>query len=560
MKWKIIWLNISTVFIAILLVTLGFFSLINIREINTVQDVLRSYNNFLINYDNINQIKTEKLLFNNTEIRITLVNKNGEVIFDSIKGELDNHKTRYEISKAFEKGEFETVRSSDTQNSQVVYVATKINDEYVLRSSLKIKDINIFYGEYLWYYLIVVCVVIILTITLSMKLVRSILYPISQLEEMTSKIAKGDFSKRVKIINNNEIGGLAKTFNSMADRLEERIEDSQDKKGKLECILESMDSGVVAIDDKGEIILINPYAKNIFNIKNDVIGKNIKNFISDNRIIDFMLNIPVLNNIEIATTLDTEKVLKLKKAPIIQTESYPIGTVIVLSDITDVRKLEMMRSQFVANVSHELKTPLTSIKGFAETLKYVKDEEKKEKFLNIIEKEADRLTGLINDILLLSKVENATSMINEEFSVSEIIEQAISIVEVLAKEKNIQIHKKLEYNKNIRGDKNKFYQVVLNLLENAVKYSDKDSLVKISTSNEENSLILKIEDNGKGIAKEELPRIFERFYRVDKARGSTGISGTGLGLSIVKHIVKMFNGEIFVESELGKGSIFKIKI
>jgi two-component system phosphate regulon sensor histidine kinase PhoR len=236
-----------------------------------------------------------------------------------------------------------------------------------------------------------------------------------------------------------------------------------------------------------------------------------------------------------------------------------IGKVITFQDITDMNRVELMRSQFVANVSHELKTPLTSIKGFAETLKFVKDDETREKFLDIIDKEAERLSRLINDILVLSNIESNLILDMEEFEPDSAIEEVLNIMRKIAINKNI----KLEFennnnNKRILGDRDKFYQLGLNLIENAIKYSKEISgRVEVSSYSKDGYYILTVKDNGIGIPKEDILRIFERFYRVDKSRKK---GGTGLGLAIVKHIVKIFNGEINVKSEIGEGTSFEVKI
>ena len=214
-----------------------------------------------------------------------------------------------------------------------------------------------------------------------------------------------------------------------------------------------------------------------------------------------------------------------------------------------------MRSQFVANVSHELKTPLTSIKGFSETLRIVDDENTKNKFLDIIDKETDRLTLLIDDILILSNIENMNKLSNEKFNPNEVVEDVINMIKKEAAKKNISIEVEKKFNGLLVGDKDKFYQVVLNLTTNSIKYSNENGNVKIFTNKSNDKFVLMVKDDGIGIPKEDLPRIFERFYIVDKSRTS---KSTGLGLAIVKHIVKLFNGEIFVESEVGKGSKFTV--
>lgn len=216
-----------------------------------------------------------------------------------------------------------------------------------------------------------------------------------------------------------------------------------------------------------------------------------------------------------------------------------------------------MRSEFVANVSHELKTPLTSIKGFSETLRYVDDSETKNKFLNIIDKEAERLTNLINDILILSNIENLHKMENDNFRPKEVIENIIDIMRKQAEKKQVKIEFINEFSDEIVGSKDKFHQLALNLIENAIKYSNENGNVKILITSNNGYFIFKVSDDGIGIPRNDIPRIFERFYRVDKSRSTRG---TGLGLAIVKHIVKLFNGDITVQSKLGVGSVFTVRI
>ncbi|MDU1686373.1 MAG: ATP-binding protein, partial [Clostridium perfringens] len=227
--------------------------------------------------------------------------------------------------------------------------------------------------------------------------------------------------------------------------------------------------------------------------------------------------------------------------------------------ITDIKKLENMRSQFVANISHELKTPLTSIKGFAETLRYVDDDETRNKFLSIIDEESDRLARLLEDILCLYEIEQKRSTILEEFNVDEEIEKVYMLLNDQAKKKGVEIFLDTNSNCVLTGDKDKFKQMLLNLVSNSVKYTEKGGKVRVESYNRDMNLILVIEDNGIGISAEDLPRIFERFYRVDKAR-SRESGGTGLGLAIVKHIVRLFDGEINVTSELGVGTKIVITI
>ena len=528
MKKKIITLVVITVIFALVIVTSCFIGLVNISTIKDAKETLAIYNECVARED----YKDSKLLslykFKDNLVRFTVINKDGDVIFDNEIAKLDNHNNRQEIIDAFKNGSGSSVRYSASLSTSMVYVATKIDDNTVIRSSVPVNNIRVFTSVTLKYYIAIILLVFVLSLFLAVKLVKIIVYPINELQKVTSKIENGDLNKRAIIYNYDEIGFLAQTFNNIADQLEIRIIDSLDKKNKLEAILESMESGVIAIDNNENIILIN-----------------------------FIREIPEIGTKEVKLFHPIERELRVKKSPIINYLNNSIGIVITVQDITDIKRLENMRSEFVANVSHELKTPLTSIKGFSETLRYVDDSETKNKFLDIIDKESERLTNLINDILILSNIENIHKMESEYFNPGDVIENVLDMVKSQAYKKSIIIKYNDCFNSEILGSKDKFHQLAVNLIENAIKYSNENGIVKIDLTLEEQYFVFKVKDNGIGIPKNDIPRIFERFYRVDKSRSTRG---TGLGLAIVKHIVKLFNGEISVKSKVGIGSTFTVKI
>ena len=556
MKKRIITSVVITVIFALIIVTSSFIILVNINTINDAKEALSIYNVcFSKGYYTSEDLSTYK--FKGNSVRFTVVNKDGEVIFDNETSDLENHKDRQEIIDAFNNGTGSSVRFSKTLSINMVYYATKINDDMVIRSSVPVSNIKVFTSGMLKYYVAIVIGVFLLSLALAVKLVKIIVYPIKELEKVTAKIANGNLNKRALIGNYDEIGLLAQTFNNMADQLETKINDSLDKQNKLEAILESMESGVIAVDNNEKIILSNPYSKKLFDLQGDVIGKRISSCIIDYDLINFIREVPDIGSREIRLLHPVEREIRVKKAPIISGSKSQIGIVIALQDITDIKRLENMRSEFVANVSHELKTPLTSIKGFSETLRYVDDSETKNKFLNIIDKEAERLTNLINDILVLSNIENLHKLDNTNFNPREVIENIIDIVRKQADKKQIKIEFINEFDSEIIGSKDKFHQLALNLIENAIKYSNENGNVKILITSNNGYFIFKVIDNGIGIPKNDIQRIFERFYRVDK---SISTKGTGLGLAIVKHIVKLFNGDITVDSEVGVGSTFTVRI
>lgn len=557
MKKKIITLVVITVIFALVIVTSCFIGLVNISTIKDAKETLAIYNECVVRED----YKDSKLLslykFKDNLVRFTVINKEGEVIFDNEITKLDNHNNRQEIIDAFKNGSGSSVRYSESLSTSMVYVATKIDDNTVIRSSVPVNSIRVFTSGTLKYYIAIILLVFVLSLFLAVKLVKIIVYPINELQKVTSKIENGDLNKRAIIYNYDEIGFLAQTFNNIADQLEIRIIDSLDKKNKLEAILESMESGVIAIDNNENIILINSYSQKLFDLKEDNIGKKISDCIIDYDLINFIREIPEIGTKEIKLFHPIERELRVKKSPIINYLNNSIGIVITVQDITDIKRLENMRSEFVANVSHELKTPLTSIKGFSETLRYVDDSETKNKFLDIIDKESERLTNLINDILILSNIENIHKMESEYFNPGDVIENVLDMVKSQAYKKSIIIKYNDCFNSEILGSKDKFHQLAVNLIENAIKYSNENGIVKIDLTLEEQYFVFKVKDNGIGIPKNDIPRIFERFYRVDKSRSTRG---TGLGLAIVKHIVKLFNGEISVKSKVGIGSTFIVKI
>ena len=396
----------------------------------------------------------------------------------------------------------------------------------------------------------------IFSVFLSLRLVRKIVEPVKELESVTLKMANGDYKIRAKVNSNDELGTLGDSFNHMADELQLKIQEVVNNQTKLESIFNSMDSGVVAVDNENNVISINPAAELLLGIKKSIVGEKLTDYVSDHEINGFLMNSEE-DDKEITILHPIERNIKIKKSEMID-KKINLGKVISFQDITDMKRVELMRSQFVANVSHELKTPLTSIKGFAETLRIVDDSATREKFLDIIDKEAERLTRLINDILVLSNIESNLVADVEEFRPGIVIEETLNIVRKTARNRNVSVEFEDNSSECILGDRDKFYQLVLNLIENAVKYSkEKEGYVKISSHNDGGYYHLKIEDNGIGIPDEDISRIFERFYRVDKSRKK---GGTGLGLAIVKHIVKIFNGEINVKSKLGEGTTFEVKI
>lgn len=562
MKKKILASMLATVIFSLIIITTLVILVTNYEYVENVKQNLKINNELIINIFSSDEIKNKQEFFKkyvkSQEVRQTLIDKSGNVLSDSVVDTetMDNHNNRKEIIDARKSVTGFSIRLSHSTNKETLYFATSFGDGYVVRSAITMKIINGFELTYIKYYILVMMAVLLITFLFSSKLAYAIVKPIKDLEFFTSRIAQGELHKRVSVSSKDELGELSNTFNYMADKLENSFKDSMEKQTKLEAVLKSMDSGVIAVDTNYKVMIINPYAKKIFGIKKDIIGEKLLNNIRDFEFEDILKNKE--NNKEITIFWPEKRELRIKTAVIMNGEEQ-IGIVAVIHDVTDIKRLENIRSQFVTNVSHELKTPLTSIKGFAETLRYVEDKETKDKFLGIINDESDRLTRLIDDILTLSQIENAKEIKNDDININEIINDVIILVKNSADKKRINILWQGETLPHIYGDRDKFKQMLINLVDNSIKYSDEETEVVISTEFKDRNCIVSIKDNGHGIEKDHLDRLFERFYRVDKAR-SREQGGTGLGLAIVKHIVMSFKGTIQVESTPGKGSNFIVKI
>lgn len=565
MKNKILTSVIITVLFAIIIVAFSFMVLINLEQVKNTKEELRNVNYLISELYNVKDIsqndyedlkRLNNIKINDMNVRFTLIDNNGVVLYDNEQKSSENHKERIEVKEALDNGEGYSTRYSDTIKANLIYYATRLDDNFVIRSAVSINIITILQKENIKYCLLILVLVITLSIFLSLRLVRKIVEPVKELESVTLKMTHGDYKIRANVKTNDELGTLANSFNNMAGQLQIKIREVIEKQTKIELILKSMENGVVAVDNHNNVISINPCAESLLGIRKNIVGQCLLDYVNDYDINKFLQQEDD-DDKEIKILHPIERDFKIKKSEMIDGIDS-IGKVIIFQDITDINRVELMRSQFVANVSHELKTPLTSIKGFAETLKFVKDDETREKFLDIIDKEAERLTRLINDILVLSNIESNLIADVDEFEPSSVIEEVLNIMRKSAVNRNVKLEFKNNNNERILGDRDKFYQLGLNLIENAIKYSkDTSGQVEVLSYNEDGYYCLIVQDNGIGIPREDISRIFERFYRVDKSRKK---GGTGLGLAIVKHIVKIFNGEINVKSELGEGTIFKVRI
>jgi two-component system phosphate regulon sensor histidine kinase PhoR len=354
----------------------------------------------------------------------------------------------------------------------------------------------------------------------------------------------------------------------MAEELENRMETVIDQRNEYEAVLSSMVEGVIAVDMDECILSINRAASDMLAVKPETVEKRrILEAVRNRELHQFITEALEDGNPkegDVVMHQKGEQVIHIQCIPLGNATGNRIGTLVVLHDVTQIRRLENIRRDFVANVSHEIKTPLTAIKGFVETLQHgeVDTPEEQEKFLGIIKKHADRLDAIVEDLLALARLEQkeeVEALVRRDHPVHEIIETAIQVVKNKAVEKEIPIQVTCDRTLEANVDATLMEQAIVNLLDNAIKYSPDKSPVQITTELSDNDVMISVIDQGAGIPKKHQPRLFERFYRVDRAR-SRMLGGTGLGLSIVKHIAQAHNGSVTVESISGKGSTFTITL
>jgi two-component system phosphate regulon sensor histidine kinase PhoR len=485
---------------------------------------------------------------------------------------MDNHANRPEIIKALAGQTGRSLRFSNTLMQDMLYVAVPIKDGQgivaVSRTSLPATTVETEIRSIQLKIALGGCIIALLAAGISWVISRRISRPIEQMKNSAEQFAGGDLSHRLTSPDSEEMAGLADAMNQMAAQLENRIETIINQRNQLQTVLASMLEGVIAVDSDERIVSINRSAAQLFeNEPANCQGKSIEEVIRSPAMQQFIrrsLSSKSPTEEDITVFQNEERVIDVIGSPLLDVNQHQIGALVVFHDVTQLRRLENMRRDFVANVSHEIKTPLTAIKGFVETLQHGKVDkgEENQRFLGIIQKHVDRLNSVIEDLLSLSRIEQEDERKEIDFrqvKIEDTFKAAIQLCRPKAEEKKIRIDLECEKDAIAIFDPTLIEQAVVNLLDNALKYSEPRSTVLLKSYQQDSELIISVQDHGIGIAKKHLPRLFERFYRVDKAR-SRNMGGTGLGLAIVKHIAHAHGGHVAVESELGEGSRFSIHL
>ncbi len=444
----------------------------------------------------------------------------------------------------------ESIKGADGTVSGVIYIRADLSSVYSTMQEARMIFIQ------------AMAIAVLISVLISFFITNSITDPINDLTEKAERMASGDFSQQIDVRSNDEIGRLAEMFNMLRQELDNKITETINEKSKLETILRYMVDGLIALDLDGDIVHINPAAKALLDISDDEINEGLdftgilqrfgKKDITDG--IKKVISRDVISEIAVYRG----KIISVRYARFMDDDENDIGVIMLLQDITEQQKLDQMQKDFVANVSHELRTPITTIKSYTETLLdgAVEDPDMRRNFLTVIDEEAERMTHLVKDLLQLSRLDNDREKLNrQETDMNKLLAKCAQKVMLTAQAKQQTVECNINEDEplNVFVDIDRIQQVILNILTNSIKYTPEGGRITITSGLEGSAARIVISDTGIGISQAEIGRIFERFYRVDKAR-SRAMGGTGLGLSIAKNIVEAHHGTISAESVEGKGT------
>ena len=511
-----------------------------------------------------------KILSPRANCRLTVINIKGKVLADSEETRegllrMENHLSRPEVRTALTGAVGTSTHYSSVLKTDMLYVALPLKEKDqiigILRLAIPLESVQKTLGEIRRIVFIGLLFALGVAFILGSLLAARTIQPINRMIQVSRKYSEGDFSRRIVATSGDEIGELASTLNKMAQDIEDKIKEIRAQNEKLAATFNCMIEGIVVVDKMGRVISVNSTVERIFRTsKEELEGKNFLEAIRNNdisEIINDVLNHGEPLSKEISLVLPVRKVFQINASPIFDNEGVS-GCLIVIHDITEIRRLETVRSDFVANVSHELKTPLTSIKGFIETLLEgaIDDKENNRHFLKIIQDHAERLNNLVEDLLSLSDLESEETRLEiQDFDLRQELEDIILGFRSQLKKRNVEVRNELPAALSVSADKEKIGRVLTNLIDNAIKFNKDQGWIRITSQPMNGHIKITVEDSGVGIPERDLSRIFERFYRVDKAR-SRELGGTGLGLSIVKHTIELHKGSVGVDSVEGTGSRF----
>lgn len=503
--------------------------------------------------------------------RVTIISATGIVIGDSeVKpselGELENHLNRPEVQEALRTGTGSAIRYSSTLRAPMLYVAVPLEGSGILRLALPLTAVDKARGSLHAILFASLTLAVIVSLILSYALSNMTSRTLRSMAAAAARIGSGAFDSRIPVTTRDELGELATVMNDMSARIEGQLERISTEKNRLDTILRGMGEGLMVADTNGVVTLTNPAFRTLFALREEVEGRPLIDLTRHPALHEGFRKVVASGGEqleEITLRLSGEQTILTHWVPLLDNGQVQ-GVVAVFHDISDHKRLEKIRRDFVANVSHELRTPVTIIKGYAETLlsgALTEDPDRAGRFVGIIYSHAERLAHLIGDLLTLSEIESGDlSMERHPIALDGVVRGVVALLEPKAHEKRITVTcTGLEQLPQVQGDRGRLEQVMVNLLDNAIKYTPDAGTVAVTATDEGEMVRVSVADSGIGIPEKDLPRIFERFYRVDAAR-SRDQGGTGLGLAIVKHIVQIHGGSVAVSSTHGTGSTFSFTL
>ncbi|GAM08836.1 alkaline phosphatase synthesis sensor protein PhoR [Geobacter sp. OR-1] len=510
-----------------------------------------------------------------SKARVTIIAPDGRVAGDSEVppeklADLENHKDRPEVIQALQQGRGSSIRYSTTLRSEMLYVAAPINlggtGTGTIRLALPLNSVDQLKLKLHSTLAVAILIAALIALALSSILSQLVYRPMRQISQLAAEIGSGNLSRRIQIRRDDEFGGLARVMNDMAERLQEQIHSLATERNRLDAILRCMGEGVMVTDNEGIMTLANPAFCALFDVQEEIPGRPLMEISRHPGLHDSFracLQKKSEHIQEITIEIPAEKIVLTHWVPLLDGDRVS-GVVAVFHDITELKRLEKIRKDFVANVSHELRTPVTVIRGYAETLLgglLAEDPERSQQFLSVILNHSERLTALISDLLSLSEMESGNFNLKlGPVALVTTIRHAAELLEMGSNEKGVALKLgEIPERTTVLADQRRIEQVFFNLLDNGIKYTPAGGEVNIGVASSGADVTISISDTGPGIPLQSLPRIFERFYRVDTAR-SRELGGTGLGLAIVKHIVQLHGGSISVDSPPGKGAIFRVTL
>jgi two-component system phosphate regulon sensor histidine kinase PhoR len=499
--------------------------------------------------------------------RVTVISADGTVLAESDREsvrEMENHAGRPEVRQALAGTVGSDVRRSATLGRDLLYVAVPLEREGkrrgVLRLALPTHDVDearaLVRRTVVGGAILAVAVAVVVGLFVSRRVTR----PLRGMEAAARRMAEGDLRQAVPVAGSDEIAALGVALNRTAVALREKIERLGDEQAKVRTILDGMTEEVMALDDRGRLLLLNPAARMMFGVENGAAeGRSFLEVIRQKGLLDLVDEVrssgaPVRHELELG--LPVNRVVSARGAPL-GLGGEAAGVLLVLHDVTELRRLERVRSEFVANVSHELRTPLTCIKGYLETLLdgALDDPAHARRFLEVAGTHAERLDRLIDDLLELSNIESGrVTLAPMRLDLGDVVTGVAAMFERRTAQNHQTLERAVPPDLAVRADRDRLVQILVNLVDNAVKFTPEGGQVRIEAGpGPEGRVEVRVRDTGIGIPSTDLPRITERFYRADKTR-SREVGGTGLGLAIVKHLVQAHGGELRIESALGHGT------